>query len=75
MKVMVYDFNQVSDCILFYYFKKNTVFEKTHKLQNVTFETSETFRITNIQVQFIPFHHSRREERSFKIVMFYFETK
>lgn len=46
-----------------------------YKLQNVTFEISETFGITNVQIQLIPFYQSGREERIFEIIMFYFEIR
>ena len=42
---------------------------------NVAFESSETFGITNVQIQFIPFYHNRRKERIFKVIMFYFEMR
>ena len=41
---------------------------------NVTFETSEAFGITNVQIQFILSYHSRREERILK-QLFYFEMR
>ena len=54
---------------------KDTIFERTCKFENFTFETSETFGITNVQTQFIPFNHSRRKERIFEIIMLYFEMR
>ena len=55
--------------------KKDTIFGKTYKFQNFTFETSETFWITNVQIQFIPFNHSQSKEKIFEIVMLHFKMR
>ena len=46
-----------------------------YKLQNVTFETSGTFGISNVQIKFIPFYHNRGEETIFYIVIIYLEMR
>ena len=55
--------------------KKDSIFGMMYKFQNFSFETSETFGIANVQIQFIPFNHSRRKERMFEIIIFYFEMR
>ena len=47
-----------------YYMEKDVVLSVT--------KTSETFGITNVQIQFISFYHGQREERIFEI---YFTLK
>ena len=41
----------------------------TYKFQNITFETSQTFGITNVQIQPIPLYYIRREEIIFRIIV------
>lgn len=43
--------------------------------KNVTFETSETFGIINVLTRFILFYHSPSDERTFKVLMIYFEIR
>ena len=43
------------------------------KFQNFTFETSETFGVTSVEIQFIPFFYSGKEKRDLDIIMFYLE--
>ena len=47
----------ISNCIPFGLLQRKILFPKRY----ITFESSETFRITNVQIQFIPFYHSRSE--------------
>ena len=46
-----------------------------YKFQNFTFETSETFEITNVQIQFISFNHIRRKENFFEVIILYIEMR
>ena len=46
-----------------------------YKFQNFTFEISETFGITNVQIQFISFNHSWRKEKNFEVIMLYIEMR
>ena len=46
-----------------------------YKLQNVKFETSGTFGITNVQIKFIPFYYNQGEETIFYIVIIYLEIR
>ena len=34
----------------------------------MTFETSETFGVTNVEIHFIPVYYSRKEERILEII-------
>ena len=74
------ELNQVSILLviafLLHYCKERYYFRKVHNFkENFSFETSENFRITNVQIQSIPFNHTRRKEIIFEIVMFYFEMR
>ena len=63
--------NLVSNCIPFGLLqKKGSILGMTYKFQNVTFETSETFGITNVQTQFILVYHSWRKQTIFETIMF-----
>ena len=52
---------------------KNTFLQRTPLM--ATSETSETFGITNVQIQLIPFYHRRKKEIIFRIIMFYLEMR
>ena len=45
----------------------------TFKFQNVTVETNETLGIANAEIQFCSLYRSRRKEKFFEIILFYFE--
>ena len=44
----------------------------TYKFQNVTFATSETFGMANVQIQSISFYQSRREKRILQIIKVFY---
>ena len=46
-----------------------------YKFQNFTFEISETFGITIVQIQFISFNHIRRKEKIFEGIILYIEMR
>ena len=63
------------DSILFGILQRKTLFSKDVWISKCYFWTSETFRITNIQIQFVPSEQSRREEKMIEIIVFYFEVR
>ena len=50
-----------------------TLFYERHRDLKLLPLTGETFETTNVLIQFVSFHDSRREKRIFQINMFSFE--